>query len=78
MSVPGPSDRIWTVFLKSKEKHASVEFLATKILLARLSNTLARDATPVAMQTCAAELHQLFAKNVHHPVVQRDLARIAA
>lgn len=52
------------------------EFLAFKILLARLRLAISRDSNPLVLQKSKEELKTLFLKFGHLPVAQKDLAKI--
>lgn len=67
--------KVWTDLLTGKINH-EFEFLAMKILLARLRSTLNHDSSPAAVQKCIGELKAMFIKFGHLPVAQRDLAKI--
>ena len=51
-------------------------FLATKLVLSRLSQAYKRDASPDNFRRCVAELREFFYKNRNLPKVQEDLKKI--
>ncbi|MBD3339018.1 MAG: hypothetical protein GF353_07910 [Candidatus Lokiarchaeota archaeon] len=73
--VPPLSHEIWEKILSDEIKF-DFEFLATKILLARLKLTLKLNPDPSLVEECAAEIRQLFVKTERLPTVKRDLKKI--
>jgi|GEM_PF-159422 len=75
MNVPPISHPTWSHIVTGKTTY-SFEFLATKFLLGYLSLQVNRDPTPLTIQRCAQELHDIFVRNADLNSVQRDLVTI--
>ncbi len=75
MNVPPISHPTWRHIVTGEATY-SFEFLATKFLLGYLSLQVNRDPSPLTIQKCAQELHDIFARNLDLPSVQRDLKLI--
>ncbi len=75
MAVPPVTDQIWKDILLGDKKF-KFEFLGLKILLGRLMNQIRKNPSQENIDECAAELHNLFAKNTRLPRVKRDLQKI--
>jgi len=54
----------------------NLEFLATKLILARLNQAYKRDASPDNTRKYVADLREFFHKNSTIPKVQEDLRKI--
>ena len=75
MDIPTLSNPIWKDIVKNKVNF-NFEFLAVKILLARLKLTVKYDPSPETIENCAAELRNLFVKTGRLPSVKKDLKKI--
>ncbi|HNR89490.1 MAG TPA: hypothetical protein PKM65_14205 [Spirochaetota bacterium] len=75
MHIPDASSPFWISAVTS-ERTYELEFLAMKILLARLRLAVKQDASPESIQKCAHELRELFLKSQHLPKAQNDLKRM--
>lgn len=72
MDMPEAIDPIWEDLVTGR-RACRLRFLAAKILLTRLTRSVAADRSPETIQTGAAQLHALFANNRNMPSVQEDL-----
>lgn len=75
MDMPSGSLPIWVDMVTRKIDYR-LDFLAAKILLARLIQSAAEDQSEANVSACAAKLHTLYAKNLSVPSAQRDLKTI--
>jgi hypothetical protein len=75
LSVPSANDPIWSDIVSGKRKF-QFDFVAAKILLGHLNVKVRHRNEPSVVQEGARELHDVFARNVQMPSVQRDLAKI--
>lgn len=73
MIVPPTSDPRWLDLVVEKFQ-VSLDFLATKILLTRISALAKED--PKTIQSGIEELRTLFNKNIQSPKIQHDLIKI--
>jgi len=75
LSVPSANDPIWTDIVSGKRTF-QFDFVAAKILMGHLKVKIRHRNEPAVVQEGARELHDVFARNVQMPSVQRDLAKI--
>jgi hypothetical protein len=75
MDVPPVSHPAWKNIFSDKVRH-QFEFLATNLLLGYLSLQIRRDSSPVILQKCAQEIHDIFVRNADLVSVQHDLIKI--
>ena len=75
MEISNVPVKVWTDLLTGKI-NGEFEFLAFKILLARLRLTVSRESDSIVTQKGVKELKELFIKFGHLPAAQRDLAKI--
>jgi len=75
MEIAKVPESVWKDLLIGQNKY-EFEFLAFKILLARLRLAVSRDSNPLVMQKSMEELKTLFTKFGHLPAAQKDLAKI--
>ena len=73
--IPPKSDEIWERIL-CDELMINFEFLAIKILLARLKLTIKLNPEPNLINECISEFRNLIVKTRRLPSVQRDLNKI--
>jgi hypothetical protein len=77
MALPPLSSPIWSD-LVSGRRELSLEFLAAKMLIARLRLVSRMDPQPAIQLRCATELYNLYAENAGLPSARRDLAKLEA
>jgi hypothetical protein len=75
MTIPHESHPGWSKAISGHASH-NYEFLATKILMGRLTLDYNRDHSPEAVRKSVAELRTFFEKNKDVPKVQADLKKI--
>lgn len=75
MKIPDANHPTWLKLVTGEIK-PSVEFLATKILLSKLSLNYQMTPSPVIAQRGIKELIALFEANIRLPKVQNDLIKI--
>ncbi len=75
MDMPSPSHRIWVDIVTRKIGYR-LDFLAAKVLLARLIQSAAEDQSAENISACAEKLHAVYAKNLAVSSAQRDLKTI--
>jgi Na+-transporting NADH:ubiquinone oxidoreductase subunit NqrC len=75
MNVPPKTNPQWANLVTGK-KVFTLKFLAAKILLGRLTRSVADDSSPKNVNDCVSELHALFEKNSKAPSAQEDLKTI--
>lgn len=72
MDMPAKDDPIWEDLVTGK-KACSLRFLAAKILLGRLTRSVAGDSSPENIQASAEALHDMFTNNQATPSAKADL-----
>jgi hypothetical protein len=77
MALPQASHRIWSDLVTGRRTIA-YEFLAAKMLIARLRLVMHADPQPATELRCALELHRLYAENSGLPSARRDLEKLDA
>lgn len=75
LSVPPASDPVWSDIVSGKRTF-QFDFIAAKILMGHLKVKVRHRNDSAVVQEGARELHDVFARNVQMPSVQRDLAKI--
>lgn len=75
MDMPDKDDPIWEDLVTGK-KACPLRFLAAKILLGRLTRSVAGDRSPENIQASAEALHDMFANNLATPSAKADLLAI--
>ncbi len=75
MEIPALSNPVWVNIVLGKVQPA-FGFLATKIFLGRVKMSLSFDSSQQNINKLAAELRELFVKNVSIPSLQKDLELI--
>lgn len=75
MKLPDLSDPKWEKVISGVEVPA-VEFLATKVLLSKLTLEYKKDSSPAKTQNSVQELRAFFEKNFNLLKVQADLKKI--
>jgi len=75
MNVPLGTDKVWGDILQRRVKY-DFEFLALNIMLGRLFLEIERDPSPVTLQKCANDMHNLLIRNAHLPSAKRDIQKI--
>jgi hypothetical protein len=75
LSVPPANDPVWRDIVSGKRTF-QLDFVAAKILLGHLGVKVRHRGDPGVIREGARELHDIFARNVQMPSVQRDLAKI--
>jgi hypothetical protein len=75
MEISKIPNAVWSDLL-SEKGNPDYEFLAFKILLARLRLVISHDPSPAAVQKCIQELKALFNKFGHLPAAKNDLNKI--
>jgi hypothetical protein len=75
MDISKIPNAVWNDLL-SEKVNRDYEFLAFKILLARLRLVISRDPSPAAILKCVEELKSLFTKFGHLPAARNDLEKI--
>jgi hypothetical protein len=76
MAIPDASQRIWSDLVTGR-RVVALEFLAAKMLIARLRLVMHMEQGAATEARCASELHRLYAENCGLPSAQRDLATLA-
>ncbi|HEX7557356.1 MAG TPA: hypothetical protein VF338_12075 [Leptolinea sp.] len=76
MALPLGTDAVWKDLLL-KKRTCDFEFLALKMLLGRLIMDIERDPSPVNIDKCVSQLHDLLDKNQHLPSAHRDIQKIS-
>jgi hypothetical protein len=77
MALPLATDRIWSDLVTGR-KAIAYEFMAAKMLIARLRLVMHADRQPAVEARCAIELYQLYEENAELPSARRDLEKLAA
>lgn len=72
MEVPDMDQEIWRDIVTGRTK-CPLKFLATKILLGRLTRSVKENRSPENIVANARQLHNLFLQNAYVPSVQEDL-----
>ncbi|MCL2672885.1 MAG: hypothetical protein FWF01_00670 [Alphaproteobacteria bacterium] len=75
MEVPAATHQAWSDIVTGKKAY-TLKFLAVKILIARLTQSVSLDPSPDNVQASAAQLRELFVKNMAIPAVKEDLTTI--
>jgi len=75
MSLPAKGSKEWSEIVTGK-KTFTFKFLATKILLGRLTRSVSENPSPENIRAGIDQLYDVFAKNAHIPSVQEDLKTI--
>jgi hypothetical protein len=75
LSIPLTDDSRWKEVVLG-EFQFEIEFFPLKLLLARQRLQLQISEDPETVMKCVEELHQLFDKNLNHPIARRDLVKI--
>lgn len=75
MLLPSERNPVWKELILNENKY-QFEFLATKIILGRLSLKCRINNSPEELYKCVHELHVFFVKNQHQPKVQNDLKMV--
>jgi hypothetical protein len=75
MDMPSKSNKTWQDIVTGK-KTFQLKFLASKILLGRLTRSAKEDQSPANISKCVDELYAIFANNIKMPSVQDDLRTI--
>jgi hypothetical protein len=73
--LPSADSPVWRQLVKG-EKNCNFEFLATKIFLGRVQLVRFQDCSERTASKLAGELRSIFQKNLSHPAVARDLAKL--
>jgi|PlaIllAssembly_1097288.scaffolds.fasta_scaffold3610273_1 hypothetical protein len=76
MAIPQASHRIWSDLVTGR-RVVALEFLAAKLLIARLRLVMQMEREPATLARCALELHRLYAENCGLPSARRDLETLA-
>ncbi len=77
MVQPEASNPIWSD-LVSGRRDIPLDFLAARMLIARLRLVLHADGRPATQARCATELYNLYFENAGLPSARRDLEKLAA
>ena len=77
MALPPASHPIWSDLVTGR-KTIAFEFLAAKMLIARLRLVLHTDRGPASESRCALELHRLYAENSGLPSARRDVEKLGS
>ena len=77
MAIPPPTQSIWSDLVTGR-KAIAYEFLAARMLIARMRLVMYADRQPATEARCAVELYQLYAENAELPSARRDLEKLAA
>jgi hypothetical protein len=77
MALPRVSHPIWNDLVTGR-REIPLEFLAAKMLIARLRLVMYADPQPATALRCANELHALYAENAELPSARRDLKKLDA
>jgi hypothetical protein len=64
---------VWSNLVFNKTQ-VNLNFLAGKILLARLQQNLKNDASPAAVEKAKKELFELYLKSMNMPSAQKDIS----
>lgn len=75
MNVPDSTSGVWGDLILGNST-PDLEFLALKILLARLRLEVKMHPGVDQLQKCSEEIRSLLVKNMHIPKVQKDLKSI--
>jgi hypothetical protein len=75
MQLPDEQNPVWKELIYG-ESQDQFDFLATKIILGRLSLRYRQNPSPQMIERCVQELRRFFDKNSHLPKVQADLKKI--
>ncbi len=75
LKIPTETNPVWRKIVSGKELY-KFEFIATKILLGRLMVMVQHSPEPDVLARGAAELRNIFVRNIRLPSVQRDLQKI--
>jgi len=75
MSLPAKGSKEWSDIVTGK-KTFTFKFLATKILLGRLTRSVSENPSSENIKAGIDQLYDVFAKNAHIPSVQEDLKTI--
>ena len=75
MRIPDESRMEWKQVI-SGQKVLSFEYLATKILLGRLTLAYKFDSSPTAVQKSVSEFRAFFSNGIAQPKIQSDLKQI--
>lgn len=77
MIIPNEANPGWMKAIAG-QLPSNFEFLATKILMGRLSLAYQKNPSPLTAKKCIAELRSFFKNNANTPMAQADLHRIIA
>jgi hypothetical protein len=77
MVLPEASNPIWSDLVIGR-RDIPLDFLAARMLIARLRLVLHADARPITRTRCATELYTLYVENAGLPSARRDLEKLAA
>jgi hypothetical protein len=76
MEIPAATHPIWRKIVTGEAKH-EFDHLGVQVFLGRAKILLIQDPSESTVSRLAAELHDFFVKNVSHPKLQQDVAKIA-
>lgn len=75
MDLPSKTNRTWQDIVTGK-KTFQLKFLASKILLGRLTRSASENPSPDNIKACVDQLYAVFEKNAKIPTVQEDITTI--
>ena len=75
MNVPSTSHPLWKDIVTGK-KQVQFDFLASKMMVGRISILLSTDDSEAVIQKSVQDLHDIFSKNINLPKVQNDLKKL--